>query len=147
MTFEVKDIRAAGTLFIAKKTKRILLNFRSNTVSHPTCWGFWGGKLNEDESVFTGLTREVVEEMGFVPKHLKTQILDEYKSPDGKFKYYSFAVVVEDEFIPLTNDESIGYAWSAIGHYPKPLHPGARSLLDSKIIIKVLKNLVTPQEA
>jgi ADP-ribose pyrophosphatase YjhB (NUDIX family) len=136
-----KTILAAGTIFISKKTKRYLLNYRSDSSSHPNCWGFWGGKLNENETIFEGLDRECREELGEIPNYSKIQILDEFKSIDGKFKYYSFAVVVEDEFIPNTNKESMGYCWIELGHYPKPLHPGARTLLENKNIIKVLKEL------
>ena len=136
-----KTIMAAGTIFVSRKTKRFLLNYRSNSVSHPNCWGFWGGKLNEDETIFEGLDRECREELGKIPKYIKTQILDEFKSADGRFKYYSFAVLVEEEFLPITNKESMGFCWVELGHYPKPLHPGARALLENKTIIKVLKEL------
>lgn len=141
MIDETKIIRAAGTVFLSKKTKRLLLNFRSENVSHPKCFGFWGGKLNSDEKIYQGLTREVIEELGFIPRYIKTNILDQYISPDGKFKYYSFVVLVDDEFIPHLNHESCGYCWLEIGCYPRPLHPGARVLLEDKNIIALFKKL------
>lgn len=135
-------IRAAGTVFLSKKTKRMLLNFRSSSVTKPFSWGFWGGKLNTNENIHEGLTREVIEELGFIPEYEAITIIDEYVSQDGLFKYYSFVVIVNEEFIPITNDESAGFAWVNIGEYPRPLHPGATVILENKSIIKSLKKLV-----
>src|ERR1035438_3651950 len=115
-------IQAAGCVFFARSTKRILLNFRSTTVSKPNCWGFWGGKINQDETIIQGLSREIKEEIGFLPEYERVTIIDEFHSPDAQFVYYSFAIFVVDEFIPLINDESQGYAWVGLNSYPKPLH-------------------------
>ena len=134
-------IRAAGAIFLCKASKRILMNFRSESVAKPNCWGFWGGKLDPEENILTGLSREIIEELGFIPKYDNAIILDEYVSPDGQFKYYSFVVMVPEEFIPITNDESQGYCWCKLGSYPKPLHPGARAILENKVTIKTLFKL------
>jgi ADP-ribose pyrophosphatase YjhB (NUDIX family) len=131
-------VTAAGTIFIARDTKRILLNFRSNTVSKPNCWGFWGGKLNTSETIMTGLEREIIEEIGFLPKYERLTVIDEFLSNDKHFKYYSFAIIVSQEFIPIINSESMGYAWVSLNNYPKPLHPGARAILENASITKAL---------
>ena len=135
-------IKAAGSIFLAKSTKRILLNFRSMNVSKPNCWGFWGGKINPSESIINGLDREIKEELGFLPKYDKITIIDEFTSNDHNFKYFSFAILVPDEFIPITNDESIGYAWVTMNNYPKPLHPGAKAILENTSITKSLLRLL-----
>jgi ADP-ribose pyrophosphatase YjhB (NUDIX family) len=124
-------IRAAGCVFISKSTKRVLLNFRSEDTAKPNCFGFWGGKLHTDESILEGLTREVIEELGMIPEYERIIILDEFTSPDGRFKYYSFAVIVTSEFIPILNEESQGYCWTGFDNYPKPLHPGAKAILEN----------------
>lgn len=138
-------IKAAGCIFLSRKTKRILLNQRSSGVSKPNCFGFWGGKIEQQESVLDGLSREIVEELGFIPKYEKIYILDEYISPDNQFKYISFVVIVEDEFIPNINHESSGYCWCSLGNYPKPLHPGAKSLLMNKSLVQNLQKMITKQ--
>ena len=41
--------KAVGTTFVAKNTKRMLLNLRSKNVSYPNTWSFWGGKIEKGE--------------------------------------------------------------------------------------------------
>ena len=127
---------AVGTTFIAKDTKRILLNLRSEEVSYPNTWSFWGGKIEKGELPLDALRRELKEEMGFVPPMEKLNPLDTYQSKDNGFKYYTYVIVTPKEFIPTLNDESNGYAWIKIGHYPKPLHNGAKITLGNEKNIK-----------
>lgn len=135
-------IKAAGTIFIAKSTKRLLLNFRSVDSSKPNCFGFWGGKLNKDETIIQGLDREIKEEIGFIPSYERVIVIDEFTSNDKNFKYFSFAVVVQNEFIPQINHESQGYCWCSLDNYPKPLHPGARAILENESVTKSLRRLL-----
>ena len=134
-------LKAAGTIFLSQTTGRVLLNYRSQSVSSPHVWGFWGGKIHSNEKILDGLSREVIEELGFIPEYKRIIILDEYKSPDKEFIYYSFLVVVNDEFIPHLNDESDGYGWFNIGAYPKDLHVGAKKILLNKALIQTLKKI------
>ena len=48
-------LKAAGGCIVAKDTKRILLQQRSSKSSYPRHWGFWGGKVEEDENVSQAL--------------------------------------------------------------------------------------------
>ncbi|MDC1446679.1 NUDIX domain-containing protein, partial [bacterium] len=57
-------LKAAGGCIVAKDTKRILLQQRSSKSSYPRHWGFWGGKVEEDENVSQALLRELREEIG-----------------------------------------------------------------------------------
>lgn len=136
-------IIAAGAIFISTETKRILLNFRSDSVSKPNCFGFWGGKIEKNEKILEGLTREIKEEVGFLPEYEKIYPIDVYCSPDGFFRYYSFVILTEKEFIPIINSESSGYIWCTLGTYPKPLHNGAKYILLNKSYIKNIRNLAT----
>ncbi len=126
--------RAAGALFISRKTERIMLQLRSENTSVSGTWAFVGGMVRPDETIKTGLVREIVEEIGDVPPVIKTFPLDVYHSGDGKFNYYSVLVIVEDEFIPELNEESNGYCWVKIGQWPRPLHQGAYALLSNNNI-------------
>ena len=126
--------RAAGALFVSRKTKRLMLQLRSEKTSASGQWAFVGGMVRPDETIVKGLTREMVEEIGEVPQVIKSFPLDVYHSGDGKFNYYSVLIIVEDEFIPELNDESNGYCWVKIGQWPKPLHQGAYALLTNKNI-------------
>lgn len=126
--------RAAGALFISRKTERIMLQLRSEQTSASGQWSFVGGMVRSDESIMKGLTREILEEIGDVSKILKSYPLDVFHSADGKFNYYSVLVIVEDEFIPTLNEESDGYCWVKVGQWPYPLHQGAKALLTNENI-------------
>lgn len=133
-------INAAGAIFLSRNTKRVLLNFRSTTVSRPSTFGFWGGKIDEGETIVSGLSREIKEEIGFLPKYEKIYPLDVYCAPDGQFRYYSFVVIVEREFVPRINGESDGYMWCNLNKFPKQLHVGARLILENpSYITNILK--------
>jgi hypothetical protein len=41
-------------------------------------------------------------------------------------------VVVNEEFLPILNEEHNGYSWVSFGKWPKPLHVGLRNTLQSK---------------
>jgi|TARA_B100000073_G_C23658895_1_gene543692 8-oxo-dGTP pyrophosphatase MutT (NUDIX family) len=133
--------KAVGTTFVAKNTKRMLLNLRSKSVSYPHTWSFWGGKIEKGEQPIDALRRELTEEMGFVPQMEKLNPLDTYRSPDKGFIYYTYVIITPKEFIPTLNSESSGYAWIDIGKWPKPLHSGAKITLTSKKNISKIKKL------
>lgn len=124
-----QGISAAGVVFLSVNTGRVLLQFRASEKRHQFTWGFWGGIQEKNESVYQCLERELNEEIGFVPDIRRLNPIDVYQSADAQFRYYSFAAVVQDDFIPLLNPESCGYAWVDVGRWPKPLHEGAKSTL------------------
>jgi 8-oxo-dGTP pyrophosphatase MutT (NUDIX family) len=115
---------------------------RSSRVSYPNTWSFWGGKSEGNERPFETLLREVEEEIGFVPNIIKTYPLHKFTSRDQKFTYNAFVVMVEKEFLPVTNGETAGYAWVDIDNYPKPLHQGAKFVLQNPDMISKIKTIV-----
>lgn len=134
---------AYGTIFLSKKTGRVLLNLRSQTKTYKLTWGLWGGMSEPGETPKQCLIREFKEEMGFVPDIDKIYPFDIYESNDKKFRYYSFICVVDDEFIPVLNDESDGYCWTKLGVWPKPMHEGAKITLCNKKSIEKLKTILS----
>lgn len=120
---------AAGVLFLAKDTGRCLLQLRNSNKRCKNTWGFWGGMLEQGETAYDCIHRELSEEIGFVPELQKLNPIDVFQSRDKNFYYYSFVAVVDAEFSPKLNDESAGYAWVNIGVWPQPLHNGARLTL------------------
>jgi mutator protein MutT len=137
-------IKASGACIVAKDTKRILLQQRSTDSSYPRHWGFWGGKVETKENIAQAVLRELKEEIGDIGDHiLKIYPFDQYHSKDGEFSYYTFIVLVENEFIPNLNNETGGYSWININYLPKPLHPGARRTFFKKDKIKILKNIIS----
>jgi len=123
------SIFAAGVLFLAKNTGRCLLQLREADKRQRHTWGFFGGTLEKNETPYEAIKRELQEEIGLVPDIEKLNPIDVYQSRDKNFYYYSFVAVVEEEFHPILNEESAGYAWVGIGKWPQPLHQGARATL------------------
>lgn len=138
-------LKAAGACIVAKDTKRILLQQRSLDSSYPRTWGFWGGKVEPKENVSQGMLREVGEEVGvdILDYIHKIYPYDQYHSRDSEFSYYTFIVVVENEFIPNINEETGGYAWVNVNYLPKPLHPGAKRTLFKKNKLSDLKDIIS----
>lgn len=129
---------ACGTIFLSSKTGRVLLNLRAPYKTHKLTWSLWGGMSEEGETPKDCLLREFSEEMGFVPDINKFYPFDIFESKDKHFRYYSFICVVDEEFIPELNEESVGYCWTQLGVWPKPMHEGARkSLCNQKSLEKL----------
>lgn len=133
---------AVGAIFLSKKTGRMMLNLRSDTVTYSNNWGFVGGKIEHRESPIEALYREMEEELGSSIPFIEDIIpFDVFCTKNEKFCYYSFIVVVAEEFIPELNSESAGYSWVKIGNWPKPLHPGAKSTLYNTNIVSDFTSL------
>ena len=124
-----KGVAGAGVIFLCKHTGRCLFQLRNADKRQKNTWGFWGGMIDDGETPYVCIKRELGEEIGFVPELQKLNPIDVYQSKNKNFMYYSFVAVIEEEFIPTLNDESAGYAWVNIGQWPKPLHEGARVTL------------------
>lgn len=129
--------QGAGAIIIAKDTGRILLPHRSAHVQEPNTWGTWGGAIDSKENPETAAKREVEEEAGY-SGNIQMIPLAIFKK--NTFKYYNFAAIVDDEFVPKLNWETKGYKWVDFGDWPSPLHPGLQWLIthDSDAIESIL---------
>lgn len=129
--------QAAGVFFYSKSTQRYLYLLRSDQRS-PT-WSIPGGGIDKDETLLEGIIRECQEEMNFDLSELK--LIPIQKFVNNNFVYHTFFCEVDEEFMPLLNDEHVGYAWVRSGLYPKPLHPGLFSTVNIDIVIEKLNSL------
>ena len=129
--------QAAGVFFYSSSTNRYLYLLRSDNRS-PT-WSMPGGGIEKDETLYEGIQRECTEEMGYFDPNLK--LIPIQKFVNKSFTYHTFFCEVKEEFIPVLNDEHVGYAWVQEGNYPKPLHPGLFSTVNIDIVIEKLKSL------
>ena len=117
---------AAGALFVAADTGRVLLNLRAPDKTHGMHWSLWGGMALNGESPPVALRREIFEEMGEVDIH-RIYPFDVYESRDREFRYYTFVCVTTTEFVPQMNSESAGFCWCDLGVWPRPLHSGLKN--------------------
>jgi 8-oxo-dGTP pyrophosphatase MutT (NUDIX family) len=134
-------IVASGCIFLSLDTGRVMLQQRSKNTSHPRTWGFFGGKSEPGERPVETLHREIEEEIGLVPDIQRVFPVHKFTATNGKFEYHTFIVTVEEEFIPVLNNESDGYCWIKIGNWPRPLHPGAKIQCHSNEFVKKVKTI------
>lgn len=128
-------IEGVGALIYAKDTGRYLFLLRNNG-SYAFTWGLPGGKLTFGESMDKGLAREINEELGGTINDAVLILIERFVSQNKKFIYHTYFVSVDTEFVPVLNDEHIGYAWLPLASAPKPLHPGLTRTLNSESVKK-----------
>ena len=116
-------IEGVGALIYALSTNRYLFLLR-NKSKHAGLWGIVGGKIESKETVINGLIREIREEIGLDYSKQKFIPLETFTSDNQQFAYHTFLAVVNEEFVPILNDEHRGYCWVKIEDHPRPLHPG-----------------------
>ena len=131
-----------GALIICPKTKRVLLNLRAPHKTHSLCWSLWGGMIENDETPKEALLRELQEEIGFTIPIGRIYPFDIYESRDKHFRYYTFVCITDEEFMPDLNHEAVGYCWTKLGVWPKPMHTGARRSFCSKKALEKLSIIV-----
>jgi len=124
--------QAAGILPFCKSTKRFLLAHRSEFVNEPNIFGLWGGAIDENENPKEAALRELEEESGYTGP-IKLIPLDTFIVPKV-FKYFSFLGIVNEEFIPSTDNwETQGYRWVTLEEIEDmDLHPGFRKTFEKK---------------
>jgi 8-oxo-dGTP pyrophosphatase MutT (NUDIX family) len=133
-------LKSSGALFLSKSSKRFLL-LQKSSGKKEGIWGLVGGKINPDESVWQGLCREIVEEIGFMPETIKSFPLEMFVSDDYHFNFQTYICIVREEFIPQLSDEHMGWAWCQLDKWPRPVHQGIKNTVGSKIIRAKLETI------
>ena len=126
---EHRVVNAVGVCFYASTTGRYLFLLR-NDDRYPGSWGLPGGKVDPGENLLECLLRECEEELGSMPDYDRLVPLEKFTSNDKSFVYNTFWCSVSKEFVPVLNQEHLGYAWMTSGSWPKPMHPGLWSTLN-----------------
>lgn len=130
---ESSIVNAVGVWFYSLSTQRYLYLLR-NDPKHPSTWGLPGGKIENKETLIQAIERECREEMGTMPSYIRLVPLEKFTSADSGFVYHTFFCAVESEFTPDLNDEHVGWAWIASGHWPRPMHPGLWSTVNFEAV-------------
>ena len=130
---------SGGVFFYAKNTERFLFLLRNDSKNIGN-WGIPGGKIEDGETLFEGIKRECIEEISFFPEQAK--LIPIQKFVNNQFTYHTFFCNIDDEFMPVLNDEHVGYCWVDSKHYPKPLHPGLFNTVNFDIVQDKLQSLI-----
>jgi 8-oxo-dGTP pyrophosphatase MutT (NUDIX family) len=129
-----------GALIFARSTNRYLFLLR-NKSKHAGSWGIVGGKIEPGETVIQGLVREIREEIGADYTAKKFIPLETFTADNRRFVYYTFLASIDEEFIPVLNNEHRGYCWVNLDDHPRPLHPGLWRSFNFDIVKKKIKTL------
>jgi len=132
--------QGVGALIYSQKTKRYLFLLRDGN-KYAGTWGLVGGKIESGERITEALYREISEEVSVDLSQSKTIPIETFTSENYKFVYYTFLISVDDEFVPVLNNEHRGYCWVTLADHPKPLHPGVWQSFRFKVIIDKIKTL------
>ena len=105
----------------------------------PGTWCFPGGHIEQNETPEQAAVREAIEEIGHLPKGDRavwTHSIKAYqpsvtaRPQDGaEIEFTTFIQKVPEQFEPIINGESVGFAWAPLSDPPEPLHPGCRIAL------------------
>lgn len=141
----LNQVICSGGLFLAKDTQRFLLLLRNQGKTAGT-WGLVGGKKEpNDVTLIDSLTREIQEEVSKTPPIKKIVPLELFTSNDQHFQYNTYVLLIDREFIPVLNEEHVGYAWCSFDNWPKPLHQGLKNSFNNKTIrakLEVILDLI-----
>ena len=108
----MKEIQKA----VIKKGSKYLILLRSPRAQYfPEHWDFPGGKLEENESRFAGIEREVFEETQLKVKALKAVAsyeydLDDVGKPTHRFTLFTVNIISQSDV--RLSDEHLEYRWA-----------------------------------
>ena len=135
-------LSSTGALIYCTRTHRYLFLLR-NSARHSGSWGIVGGKVEAGETVIQGLHREIREELGGEIRDAKIIPIEQYTGDNDKFVFHTYLISVDEEFVPVLNNEHRGYCWVPLEDYPRPLHPGVWRSFKCAVIIDKLKTMET----
>lgn len=121
---------SAGCILRAADTGRWCLQKRSDHVSDPGIWSCWGGGRNPGETLEQTVRRELAEEGGY---RGPITLIPVQTTP----QYATFIGLVPREFEPQCNHEVADWQWFDDNQWPSPLHPGMKTLNESKAAGKI----------
>lgn len=134
------SVEGVGTFIYCTTTKRYLFLLR-NSSKYSGTWGVVGGKIEPNELTMQSLMREIQEELGGTIQDPKLIPLEKFTSDNGNFTYHTFVTPVDEEFVPVLNNEHRGYCWVRLEDHPKPLHPGVWRTISFQAVADKIKTL------
>lgn len=109
----------AGALFYCPDTGNFLILLRSDD----NTWCGLGGGRDNMEPLETTVRREAFEEAA-LPMDAEYQLIPvtTVHHPNG-FKFHNYLALIDEEFLPMINDEHRSFQWCAYQNFPSNMHP------------------------
>ena len=108
---------------------RYLLALRSRLVDEPASWGIPGGAIRDGESPEAAARREMVEEIGQVPRYRVAA--DQVQDCGGGWRFHIFLADVDEMFDAYSVLETDATGWFTTQEMRNlPLHSGVERWLD-----------------
>lgn len=132
----------AGCLIWSIKGEQFLLIRRSEYVPLSNTWSLPGGRVDPGETPKDAARRETYEEIGFDIKQRSLKLIYKNETHAPKFKFFTYACVVDNTFKPTLNWESSDYRWCGISDLPENLHWGVEQMVNNERAAKSLKSFI-----
>lgn len=137
----------AGALFYALDTQKFLVLLRADDGDDGNCWCCLGGGRDmvngQPEPLEMTVRREAFEEGGLAMDAEYELIHVGTKRYEDGFKFYNYLALIEEEFLPIINEEHKSFQWVDWDKLPKEMHRGMMSVFNSPHGQKVLKTHTT----
>jgi 8-oxo-dGTP diphosphatase len=108
-----------GVLLICGE--KFLLGQRGKGGSFPNSWSLFGGKIEDGETVFEGIKRELYEETKIESDNIRYVSFEEQW--DMGYPYHFYLGYCNEEYVCKLNDENQDWGWFTLKDLPKPLFP------------------------
>ena len=123
------------------KDKKLLICQNDSSSDHPFLWEFPGGKINSDETVENGVTREIREELEIQIDIINTMQTVIFDYGFKEIKLYPFLCSVKKGSIKL--NDHVDYKWVEFKQLENINLSGAdRKLVQQNKNIEVLKKYI-----
>lgn len=121
-TFEYNDAKSISCCIISKATGKMLFLRRSGGDFQGT-WCWLSGGVDEGEELQKTVDREIQEELGVDLDCSSSGIGFLGLTEHSDRTHYYYQVFVEDEFVPVLNDENSEYVWVSSNDEISNMHP------------------------
>jgi ADP-ribose pyrophosphatase YjhB (NUDIX family) len=133
----------SGCLIWSLEGDQFLLIRRSEYVPVSNTWSLPGGRVDPGETPRDAARRETYEEIGFDIGRRPLKLIYKNETHAPRFRFFTYACIVDKMFEPTLNWESSDYLWCDISNLPENLHWGVEQMVNSDRAAKSLKGFIT----
>lgn len=139
-----ETMEGAGALFYCPSTQRFLILLRADDGDDGNVWCCLGGGRDivngRPEPLETTVRRESWEEAG-LPMDTEYELIHVgCKYYEDGFRFHNYIALIDEEFLPLINEEHKSFQWTEWENFPEEMHQGMMSVFNSPEGQRVLKN-------